>query len=123
MGTRWCLAGLLLITLDPVSWYAQSGTDTGSIYGVVTDTTGSVIPGATVTVVNESTGLSRETPTGHNGHYELTQVRVGRYTVTVEIDGFKTHRSENVAVAVTEATRRDVVLQVGNVARDSRGHR
>ncbi|MFQ5741273.1 MAG: TonB-dependent receptor domain-containing protein [Acidobacteriota bacterium] len=75
---------------------------TAEIGGKVVDTTGAVIPGATVSVVNQETGtFRRELLTGEDGVYLVTALRPGLYQVTVEMPGFK------------KAVRSDIVLRVG----------
>jgi hypothetical protein len=89
--------------------------DTGSVYGLVTDQSGALMVGAKVTLKNESTGITRTVTTASNGTYTFSDVRVGSYTVTVEKQGFKTYSERGVAVAVTQSTKIDVSLQVGDV--------
>src|SRR5688500_13344200 len=62
---------------------------TGEITGRVADATGQVITGATVTVVNTATGLSRTTTTSAVGEFLVTLLPPGRYTVSAEQTGFK----------------------------------
>src|SRR5207247_2310062 len=71
----------------------------GTITGEVKDSTGAVIPGATVTVVNKATNATRTTQSNEVGLFDFPALPPGTYTVKTELDGFKT------------ATR-DVVLQV-----------
>src|SRR5438309_1819160 len=79
-------------TLNQTAW-AQK--DTGSIVGNVKDATGAVIPGAKVTVTDLDKGTAFVTSTSTSGDYVASPLRVGRYSITVEKQGFKT--------AVTEA--------------------
>jgi hypothetical protein len=86
----WLTAVFVLIALSlgaPAPVSAQ-GT-TSRVSGTVTDTTGAVLPGATVTLTNDDTGVSFETVTGPSGQYLFEAVQVGRYTVTVQLSGFK----------------------------------
>src|SRR2546426_5808169 len=66
------------------------GQANGSFSGTVSDKTGSVISGATVTVTSQGTGLSRETKTDDTGHYLTPLLPVGNYTIRVNSQGFKT---------------------------------
>src|SRR2546426_1783868 len=61
----------------------------GSITGRVTDPQGAVIAGAAVTVNNIETNLSSHTSTNETGYFEVTLLNPGKYTVTVEVTGFK----------------------------------
>src|SRR5919106_1493953 len=74
----------------PPDTHAQ--VDTGTILGVVTDTSGSVLPGATVTILHEGTSLSLMTVTRADGTYVFTPVRTGSYRIEVEFPGFKKTR-------------------------------
>src|SRR5215467_2469042 len=75
----------LFISLAPLS--AQ--TTTGSIVGTVSDPSGAVIAGASVSVSNMDTGIAVKTSTDSTGNYVVTPLPVGRYSVTVEAQGFK----------------------------------
>ena len=90
----------LLAVLLPASSYAQRTTAT--VRGTVRDSTQAVLPGATVTVVNQDTGLTRATVTNSVGAYVAAELPIGRYKITAELQGFKT------------ATRTDVILKVAD---------
>lgn len=90
---------------------AQTVT-TGSIDGVVTDAQGGVLPGATVSAVHTPTGTTYEAVTGPDGHYTILNVRVGPYTITANMTGFKQEQQENVAVALGETRSADFTLQL-----------
>lgn len=106
------MALVLGITIAPKPLEAQV---TGSIYGVVADASAAIIPGVKVTVTNEATAVSRTTTTEGDGHFDLPQLPVGTYTVTVEKEGFNKYTRRGVIVLVTESTKVDVTLQVGEV--------
>ena len=76
---------LLFILLVP-SVLAQS---TARIEGIVTDNTGSPLPGATVTALNVETNQSRVAVSGGDGSYTITPLAVGEYRVSVELSGFR----------------------------------
>jgi hypothetical protein len=88
----------------------------GSITGAVQDASGSVVPHASVTVVNSSTGQSRETITSDDGAYVIPDVAAGSYTVTVAAPGFKSSRTTGVEVTINTVTRLDSQLRVGEVS-------
>jgi hypothetical protein len=89
--------------------YAQ-GT-TGQISGTVTDPSGAVVQGATVTVSNQEIGLSRTTATGDEGIYSFQLLPPGRYRVEVTATGFQKSEAEAV-VNITQTTTLDVQLGV-----------
>ena len=83
-----CIFILPLILFFASQIYAQK--DTGSIVGVVKDAGGGVVPGAKVTARDVDRGVEFTTTTDSNGEYVAGPLKVGRYTVTVEKDKFKT---------------------------------
>ena len=81
------LALLLLVILASTSLAAAQAT-TGSIEGIVTDNQGLAVPGASVTVRNVDTNVSRSVVTGADGGYRFLNMPVGNYELTVELTGF-----------------------------------
>ncbi|MEW6364990.1 MAG: carboxypeptidase regulatory-like domain-containing protein [Acidobacteriota bacterium] len=90
--------------------------DTGTIEGIVTDTEGGVIPGATVTGKNVATGMTRIDTTSINGGFRLSAMPPGVYNVTVELAGFATVIHENVTVNVGKSIDLDFQLTAAKVA-------
>jgi hypothetical protein len=88
----------------------------GSVVGIIKDTTGGRLPGATVTVVNRDTNLTVEAVTDTNGAYNLVNVQPGSYDVKVSLPGFRPIVQSNVPVAIGEISRVDVALQIGTVS-------
>ncbi len=93
-----------------------SGQDaTGRVIGTVTDAQGGSIEGARVTVTNAQTRATREVTTGRDGTYEVVQLPIGSYTVTVEGPGFRKAVSNPQALEINRSLRIDVSLEVGAV--------
>jgi hypothetical protein len=89
---------------------------TGSFSGSVQDKSGSVIPGAKVTVTSQATGLSREATTDSAGHYVFPLLPVGdHYSVKVESAGFQSAESKDLILQVNEARELDFSLAAGGV--------
>src|SRR5262245_39500553 len=111
-AVRWygCLAAFCLLL--PTLVYAQ--VTTADIVGRVTDSTGAVLPGATVTITNEGTRDVRTAPTNESGDYVFNLLPIGTYTVKVELQGFG---SQNTRLAVSAGDRAplDARLQNGQV--------
>ena len=106
------LIGLCVLTASP----ALAQTTTGSIVGTVTDPTGASVPGATVTVMNEGTGIALiRTTTDSSGNYVATALPPGRYSVVVEQTGFKKAVSAGINVSVQDRIGANIVLEVGQV--------
>ena len=85
---------------------------TGDISGAVMDSTGAVVPGATVTAQNAETGFSRSVGTSSSGLFRLAELPVGVYRVSASAPGFKT-TVRDVQVAVASLTQADFTLEVG----------
>src|SRR3989454_3978600 len=91
------------------------GQANGSFSGTVSDKTGSVISGATVTVTSQGTGLSRETKTDDTGHYLAPLLPVGNYTIRVNSQGFKIVEQTDIRLQVNEQREVDFTLVPGSV--------
>jgi len=89
---------LFVLALCPLLY----GQATGSFSGTVSDKTGSVIAGATVTVTSQATGLSREAKTDNSGYYLLPLLPVSNYTIAVQSSGFKSVEQKDLRLQVDE---------------------
>ena len=107
-----CVALIAVATLAP-SLQGQAITQT--IQGLVTDATGAVIPGASVTVKNINTGVTSTIQTNETGNYGFPQVPVGNYTLTCQLEGFKTDTVANQRVETGGQVRVNFALQIGDV--------
>jgi outer membrane receptor protein involved in Fe transport len=87
----------------------------GAIQGTIVDQSGSVLPGATVTVTNSETGLSRPTVTDELGIFRAELLPVGLYEVTAELSGFTPQKQANVSVTVGSTITVEIALRVGAV--------
>jgi hypothetical protein len=114
-GLQHATALLVLATLiSPALVLAQ--TSMGGVSGTVKDSTGAVLPGASVTLVNSATGVAVERQTNEAGFYWFVNVRPGTYSLSVELNGFNRAQVEAFSVGVNEAVIRNVGLQVGAVS-------
>ncbi|HXU19506.1 MAG TPA: TonB-dependent receptor [Verrucomicrobiae bacterium] len=100
--------GVLLLCIP-----AFSQLNLGSISGTVTDTSGAVITGATVTVTDVERGVSRTLTTDTAGQYSAPSLTPGSYSVRVEFAGFQTLNRTGIAVGVGQAVRVDLAMQPG----------
>jgi hypothetical protein len=91
-----------------------SGQTTGRITGLVTDSSGSVISRAEVQAVNETTGEAWKVATDSAGNYTFVSLLPGLYRIEARVAGFKTSVLNDVPVIITESTRANVLLAVGN---------
>jgi trimeric autotransporter adhesin len=93
---------------------AGAQTFTGSVRGEVKDANG-VLPGATVTLINEATNVARETTTNDVGQYGFPAVTPGIYTVKVALTGYKSHERKGLDVATQRAIAIDITLELGTI--------
>lgn len=101
-----------LVILLPVGADAQSSQ--GGLRGTVKDSQG-VIPGVAVTLVNQATGVSRETVTNTSGEYSFPAVEPAVYTVNVAVQGFKSFERQGVRISTQQFIALDVELEVGAI--------
>ena len=113
MKTRFLVGLLLTLTCSLIAW-AQ--VDTATVTGTVRDTTGAVLPNATVTARETDTGISTAATSDNNGNFVITPLKIGRYSVTAEATGFRTETRENIVLDVQQNLRLDFQLHVGSVA-------
>ncbi|MBM3785340.1 MAG: TonB-dependent receptor [Acidobacteria bacterium] len=90
-------------------------TGTGTLVGTVSDSTGAVLAGAKVTVVNIDTAFVTESPTNSEGGYYAPYLAPGSYRITIEAAGFKRHVREGIQIRSGEIPRVDVQLEIGAV--------
>ena len=107
-------AVILVASLILVSLAAQAVT--GTILGTVTDDTGAVLPGVTVTVTHTDTGLVRTAVTDSAGEFTVPSIPTGTYAISAELQGFKTVRVPDLRLGVDQRLRVNVKLEVGTVA-------
>src|SRR4051794_13094671 len=93
---------------------AQIGSD-ASLLGVVTDSSGAVVPRATITALNLDTGLQKSTNAGESGDFEIPVLPIGRYSVTVTHPGFSTWKAARVDLSVGSRQRIAPVLSPGEI--------
>ena len=93
---------------------AAQGT-TGSISGVVQDASKGALPGATVTVKDVDTGRARVLTTDSEGRYRADALAPGKYSVTVELSGFRTAEFESITISVGQATALNIELSIGGM--------
>jgi hypothetical protein len=103
------MTALLQLPLKAQNFY-------GSIVGIVTDSGGAVVPGASLTVTNNGTGQVVKVQTDGGGNYSVADLFPANYKVAVEISGFKQTEREGIDVQVGAVVRVDFSLAVGNAS-------
>jgi hypothetical protein len=113
------LSALLMLSGSPAA-YGQ--VDRATLEGTVTDSSGSVIVGASVKTVAVDTGLTEEQRTNAKGYYHIPGLAVGGYTVTVTNTGFQTKMVDGVILRVGQTRTLDVALEVGTISEQVEVH-
>ena len=114
VGLAITLASLMGLVLLPSPVTAQ--TFYGSLTGTVTDPTGGVLPGASVTVTNTGTNSKNHAVTDASGNFRFVNLVPAVYQVDAEMAGFKHATRGNVRVAVQATVRVDIALEVGEIS-------
>jgi len=112
----WPLVALLLLALSLRPVYGQATS--GSIIGTITDASGAVVAGATVTIRSVERGTETKTQTNDSGNFTQTYLTAGVYVLTVEASGFVRLVQNGVVVSTDQATRVDAQLKVGAVTQE-----
>ena len=86
LASRLRLAMLIAAVLLPALAFAQF--DAATVLGTVRDSSGAVVPGATVTLKNVATGITATAVSDENGNYQFLNVRIGTYNARAELQGF-----------------------------------
>jgi hypothetical protein len=88
----------------------------GGLTGIVTDASGAVLPGATVTITSKTSGAARTLVTTGDGLYTVPDLEPGRYTVVVELSGFAKQSIDDVQVSLGKTLKVDAQLKVGDMS-------
>ncbi|HEX8847152.1 MAG TPA: TonB-dependent receptor [Pyrinomonadaceae bacterium] len=108
------VAFLLCLSLGPVA-FAQEET-AATITGQVTDSTGAIIPDATVVITNNATGAERRVQTNDDGFYVITPLQPGTYTLTIEQQNFKKYIETGIILSARDRRLLNIPLEAGSVA-------
>jgi hypothetical protein len=111
-----CTFTTLLLLLGASGAAAQ--IDTGSIVGTVSDKSGGVLPGITITVTQEDTGVAVTGVTNTVGQYAFSNLKVGRYAVSAELQGFKRAVQRNITLSVQDRLEVNFALEIGTLSEE-----
>jgi hypothetical protein len=114
MRIKSLVLAVTLVILAALPAVAQRTTAT--IRGTVTDISGAVVPGATVTVKGEDTGLTRTAQTNAAGNYSFPDLPVGRYRVDASLQGFKAGSLTDITLNVADEREVNFQLEAGSVS-------
>jgi Carboxypeptidase regulatory-like domain len=104
-----CLSGASLTSAQTIR---------STLTGIVSDSNGGVLPGATVTATNVATNVSAAATTNQTGTYTFTTLQPGEYIVEVEATGFKRSVRRGIVLQIAQSTRLDVPLDVGTITEE-----
>src|SRR5215467_1897810 len=109
------LAILFALIVAGVTTTLAAQVTTATVYGVVHDSTGAVLPGAAVVATNQGTNLSRDAITDERGEFVLPALPAGGYTLKIELPGFKTYTNQGLDLRAGQTVRQTFTLEVGQV--------
>jgi Carboxypeptidase regulatory-like domain/TonB dependent receptor len=114
------LATILVLALATTLWpvLAWSQAIKGTLLGTVTDSQGAAVPGATITITETGTNITRTAVTNASGNYIFSNLKDGIYRLTAELPGFRKVARDGVVVAVNTTVRVDLPLQVGELTEE-----
>jgi hypothetical protein len=106
--TLWCLVALMM-----VSGAALAQESTAELRGRVLDAQGGALPGVTITITNQATGVYREIVSNGDGTYFATALAPGVYSIAAELSGFKKYMRNDVRLDLGRTTTLDLQLEIG----------
>ena len=105
-----------LLFLSTMACTVAGAQGTAAVVGTVTDSSGAVVPGATVTLTNGGTGIAQTVATSESGDYTFPLAQVGNYSLKVQAQGFKLYTAPSVSLSAGDRLRVDVKMEVGAVS-------
>ncbi|MFN7918864.1 MAG: TonB-dependent receptor [Bryobacteraceae bacterium] len=107
-----------LLATGLLAMLALAQTNTSSIAGLITDSTGAAIPGATVTVRQPATGFERQTTSSSAGEYVMPQLPPGKYEISAKATGFQGTLVQDVSLAIAQREVVNITMNVGQVSEE-----
>src|SRR5437016_14612981 len=108
-------AAMLLVCITAANSFSQSQISSADIKGIVTDATGAVLPGASVTVTNIETGVERSLVTDSTGNFRFFLVPPAEYELKVQLPSFSTYTRRPLQVTVGETVSFEAILKLASV--------
>jgi Carboxypeptidase regulatory-like domain/TonB-dependent Receptor Plug Domain len=115
MWNKFCGVGIVAIVFALLPNVVTGQVTTGTILGSVHDSTGAAVPGAKITITDNSKGTATTYQTDDSGFYNAEFLIPGTYNLSVEKEGFKRAESHNIILDVDQKARVDVTLEIGQV--------
>jgi hypothetical protein len=107
---------LAVFLLPLIAFTPSAHTQTlGGVTGTVTDSSGGVLPGVSVTIVGDATKLTRTRQTNANGAYDFVNLPIGTYTLTFSHEGFQTQKVPSITIQADRTATLNATLPIGQV--------
>jgi len=113
LSSKWLVLLAVCFVFSSGTLFAQAVS--GDLTGSILDASGAGIPNATVTATNDATGIKSSTQANSNGVYRLTNLPVGRYTLTASATGFSANTLKNIDLTLNATLTLNLTLSVGTV--------
>jgi Carboxypeptidase regulatory-like domain len=107
--------GVLLLLSMCMIFPLQAQVTTAEIVGTVTDGNGAVVPGASIAVTSDETGIAHSTVSNASGEFVVPLLPIGQYAASVESNGFKTWKANQIVLSAGDHLRLTAVLELGAV--------
>ena len=105
---------MVLLAGWALSLPASAQMNTAELWGNVSDSTGALIPGARIVLVDEATRQSFRAVADEQGRFDLPQLPIGEYALTAEAANFKTYKAEHITLRINDRIELPIVLEVGS---------
>ena len=116
MLTKTRLSFILLLAFALPLGKVQAQSVNAQITGLITDASGSAVPGADIRAVNKQTGVETKVNSKGNGSFQFLNLPVGTYDVSVSKEGFQNYSARNIVLSISNTYSLKVPLEVGNVS-------
>src|SRR5579862_5030013 len=110
------LAAILAVFISVGAW---SQTQLATVFGAITDPSGAVVPGVSVTIVSQGTGLKRSVLTDTAGEYRFAGLPVGTYSLRLEKPGFQSQIREGLDLSSASEVRINSQLAIGDLSQQT----
>jgi hypothetical protein len=105
---------VILLFVCMAAQHGMTQTVTGAVRGTITDPSGAIVSGATVTATNTASGVATTTRTNNTGEYSIRFLQIGQYKLKVSAQGFATENYGPFALEIDQVAKVDVPLRVGS---------
>ncbi len=116
MRKLFTVVGVVVCLLSPILSFSQ--TSNATLGGTVSDPSGALLPGVSITAMNTATGIVTTVVSNDSGAYQFASLQTGSYTVTAELPGFQKQTRNGVALGVSQQVRLNFTLQVGALSQE-----